>query len=289
VRDHDPLPRTSPLPGTAPSSGTAASSGSSPSPGTGHPALARLDVLAASLSRRADVVAVLALGSAGTERDRFDDHSDLDVFVVVDEGAVARYVDDLSWLQPLGEVATSFRNERNGRKVLLRDGLFVEYAVLTRTGLAGLAFTGARTLWQRPDLERDLASVGAALPTPHDDTVAFHVGEAMTNLLVGLHRELRGERLTASRFIQVYAVDRLVALLRLTSPPVEGTDPFDGSRRVERRWGRDVLPLAELVPGYERNGAAARAVLSWLSARSEPDPVLVAAVEDLLRRVDQRG
>ena len=217
-------------------------------------------------------MAVLGLGSAGTELHRFDDHSDLDVFVVVDDGSVDVFVDDQAWLDPLGRRAFSFRNERNGRKVLLADGLFVEYAVFTVDELARLSFTGARTIWARDDARSDLATCGTAPPAPPQDTVAFHLGEALTNLLVGLHRELRGERLTASRFIQTYAVDRVVSLLALSGPGPSGADPFDRTRRVERTWPADVLPLADLVPGYRHNVAAASAVLDLAPVPSRRRP-----------------
>ena len=38
------------------------------------------------------------------------------------------------------------------------------------------------------------------------------LGEALTNLYVGMAREKRGEKLSAMRFIQGYAVDRLLEL-----------------------------------------------------------------------------
>src|ERR1700730_6303690 len=66
-------------------------------------------------------------------------------------------------------------------------------------------------------------------PGPRYDTVEFHLNEALTNLYVGLHRELRGERLSAARFVQSYAVDRVIALLDLTSARYR-RDPFEHCR-----------------------------------------------------------
>jgi len=47
-----------------------------------------------------------------------------------------------------------------------------------------------------------------------------------------------------------------------------------------------VLPLADVVPGYAHNVAAARAVLSWLRSRFDLDAALVGAVESLLLRCE---
>ncbi|MCW3815061.1 hypothetical protein ONA91_11400 [Micromonospora sp. DR5-3] len=250
-----------------------------------HPMLRRLDDLAAHLATRPDTVALLGLGSAGAEHDCLDAHSDLDFFLVVaDDAAVPRYVESVDWLAAPCPVAYSFANERNGRKALYADGIFVEYAVFTVDELRRLPFTGARMVWQRPDAPAGLAECGPpARPATPYDTVEFHLNEALTNLYVGLHRELRGERLTAARFIQSYAVDRVLALLRLTAPAAaHRRDPFDPSRRVERAYPPEVLPLAEMVPGYRGNRDAARVTLGWLAARFPVDPVIATAIRALL-------
>lgn len=256
-----------------------------------HPALTRLDELAASLAVRGDVVGVLGLGSAGVELDRFDDHSDLDVFVVVDEGGKEGYLADPRWLDAPAPVAWSFANDPNGRKVLYADGVFVELAVFTLQELTRLPFCGARVVWQRHDAPTDLATCAPPPPLATSlDTVDFHLGEALTNLYVGLHRELRGEHLTAMRFIQVHAVDRALALLRLTAEaPGHRRDAFDATRRVELDHSSDQLPLAEMIPGYAANGAAAGGTLRWLRSRFTVDVAIGAALDELLARMDARS
>src|SRR6476469_5365565 len=114
--------------------------------------LRRLDHLAEHLSRDAGVQAVLGLGSAGVETGRFDEHSDIDFFVVVDDAETkSRYLAQPAWLGGFGgQVAYSFVNDRDGRKALFDDGLFVEYAIFTPPELASLPFAGARVVWSRP-------------------------------------------------------------------------------------------------------------------------------------------
>ncbi len=55
----------------------------------------------------------------------------------------------------------------------------------------------------------------AAVPTSvrRPEDAAFHVNEALTNLYVSLNRELPGEHLSATRFIQGYALDQVLAFL----------------------------------------------------------------------------
>jgi hypothetical protein len=253
-----------------------------------HPTLRRLDELGAHLAERGDVIALLGLGSAGVERERFDDHSDLDFFVIVDDGAKTRYLEDLDWLQAPCPVSYSFANDRIGRKALYADGVFVEYAVFTVDELTRLPVTGARIVWQRADAPAGLDRCGPLPAGPPFDTVEFHLNEALTNLYVGLHRALRGEQLTATRFIQSFAVDRIIALLHLTQQRATATrDVFEPSRRVEQAFPPEVLPLAEMIPGYQANAQAAQATLTWLQARFPVDPVIAEATERLIHDLVQ--
>lgn len=256
--------------------------------------LRRLDDLAAGLATRPGTIAVLGLGSAGVQTERLDEHSDLDFFVIVDDDAVAGYLESIDWLEESAPVVYSFANEHNGRKALFADGIFVEYAVFTLDQLATLPFAGARVVWQRDGALPGLVHSGARPPNPTPfDTIEFHLNEALTNLYVGMHREVRGERLTATRFIQSYAVDRVIALLRLrpdlTRQASVGIDPWDCTRRVELAYPPVVLPLSAMVPGYAHNSSAARTILGWLTERFDVDPVIRQAIERLLGQSGQAG
>lgn len=198
--------------------------------------LQRMDELGAELARRGDAIALIGLGSVGVDLDRLDDHSDMDFFVVVDGGAKPRYLDSIDWLESLAPVQFSFRNSVDGRKVLFADGLFAEYAIFTVTELRANSFPRGRLVWARADAPAGIEDSGKPLePSPYAYP-EYHVNEALTNLYVGLHREARGERLSATRFIQSYAVERILTYLELTEPRSR-QDPFVVERGVERRWG----------------------------------------------------
>ena len=241
--------------------------------------LQRLDLLGEVLAARADAIALIGHVSVGVDLYRLDDHSDLDFFVIVDDGAKQRYLDSIDWLEALHPVAYSFANTVDGRKVLFADGLFAEYAVFTVDELARGSFSPGRIVWQRAD-----APTGLEIPPPRDSpahqTPEHQLNEALTNLYVGLQRDARGERLSATRFIQGHAVQRVVTLLNLLdgSPP---QDEFDVDRGVERRHGPEELPLADFVPGYERNREAALAILAWLETHGEVDAAMADAVRAL--------
>ena len=247
-----------------------------------------LDRLGAVLADRGDAVALLGLGSVGRDLHRLDEHSDADFFVVVDDAAARqRYLDDLGWLDAAHPIVWSFENSPVGRKALLAGGLFAEYAVFSVTDMATAGYPPGRVHWQRADAPAGLETPTAALPGV--PSLEEQAGEAITNLYVGLHRDLRGERLTATRFIQGYAVDRwvtILGLLGLGRGPQQ--DVFVIDRGVERRFGPDLLPLADLVPGYERNAHAAHTLLGLMERHVELDPAMLAAVREALDGAELR-
>lgn len=57
--------------------------------------------------------------------------------------------------------------------------------------------------------------------------------------------------------------------------------PDSPARRVEQAFPPEVLPLAQMVPGYDRNWDAARVTLAWLRDRFAVDPVIGGAIESL--------
>jgi hypothetical protein len=250
-----------------------------------HRLLQRMDDLGAVLARRGDAVALFGLGSVGTDLERLDDHSDLDFFAIVNDGAKQRYLDSIDWLEELAPVVFSFENSVDGRKVLFADGLFAEYAVFTLGELRAQTYPPGRIVWQRDDTFGELDAAGR-LPGPSPaDNAEWQVNEALTNLYVGLHRELRGERLSAMRFIQVHAVDRLLTFLDLTEAASSKQDAFVVERGAERRFGADLLPLSSFAPGYDRNREAALAILEWLEARAEVNETLARSIRELVLAV----
>ncbi|WP_374971218.1 hypothetical protein [Terrabacter sp. BE26] len=248
--------------------------------------LAFLDGLGAELDRRGDAVALLGLGSVGRDLHRLDEHSDADFFVVVDDQAARdRYLADIDWLEAAQPVVWSFENSDAGRKALLQDGLFAEYAVFSLAELETAGYPPGRLHWSRADAPAGLEI--PRVPVPQPPSLEHQVGEAITNLYVGLHRELRGERLTATRFIQGYAVDRWLTVLgHLRLGRGAQQDVFVVDRGAERRFDPDLLPLADLVPGYEGNAHAAATLLRLLEAHVDLDPTVVAAVHDLIARAE---
>lgn len=230
----------------------------------------RLAALARELSGRDDALALLALGSVGAETGRLDAWSDLDFFVLVGDGAKERYLGNLDWLAAAHPVLWHFQNTVDGHKALMADGVFCEFAVFELHELSGIPYAPGRFIWRRGEVDAGLAHPKRPLPTRQSS--GWLIGEALSNLIVGLQRHARGEKLAAMRMIQVHSLDRVLELLELLQPgshdACAARDPFNVDRRIEMRSPPVALALPLWAGGYERTVPAALALLAVLEAHS---------------------
>lgn len=244
--------------------------------------LQRLDEIGDSLERMKHSLALIGLGSVGLELDRLDSYSDLDFFVIVEPGYKQSYLDSLDWLSDIHPIAYSFLNTDDGFKALFEDLVFCEFAVFEPDELEKLPFPSGRVVWKRADVSDTIAQSIIPPPARLKKTKEFLLGEALTNLYVGLLRDLRGEKLTAMRFIQGYAVDRLLELAEyIESGKAVNRDPFVNERRFEQRFPNLAAPLATWTQGYEKNRESALAILSFLEGHFAVNTAIAKAIRDL--------
>lgn len=244
--------------------------------------LTRLDQIGASLEATGRALALIGLGSVGRELDRLDDYSDLDFFAIVQPGHKASFINNLDWLSTIAPVAYAFPNTPDGYKLLYADGIFCEFAVFEPADLATVPFTAGRLIWKAAGVDEAIVNP-AASHTYSPRPVEWLLGEALTNLYVGLGRFHRGEKLTAARFIQGYAVDRVLELaahLETASPA--HIDPFTNERRIEQRYPNFTRHLPDFVQGYERSPQSAAAILTFLEQHFPIPAALAAEIRHLL-------
>ncbi|MFT3890760.1 MAG: hypothetical protein QM730_03930 [Anaerolineales bacterium] len=244
--------------------------------------LNRLNEIGQSLAQSRHALALIGLGSVGEELHRMDEYSDLDFFVIVEAGYKRRYIDDLDWLSNINPIAYHFLNSPDGYKLLFADGIFCEFAVFELQELETIPFAPGRIVWKREDALENLHRPAKEPIHAARKSKEFLVGEAITNLYVGMGRDKRGEKLSASRFIQGYAVDRLVELAEYIEPEQNVTrDIFVNERRFEARHPLVAKELPSWVQGYERNRESTLAILSFLEEHFEVNAAMAEAVRKL--------
>lgn len=245
--------------------------------------LKRLDDIGRALAD-SGALALIGLGSVGRELERLDDYSDLDFFAIVEPGRKPEYLDDLGWLSAAAPLAYAFRNTEDGYKFLYADGIYGEMAVFEPEELLAASYTPGRLVWRREGVPDSWAAPPDWPPRRSPRDADWLLGEALTNLYVGLGRYRRGERLSAMRFIQQYAVDKVLELaaMRQTEEAGATADPFDGARRAERRFPALAAELPAFMQGYERTPESAAAILAHLETHYSLDAAIRSAIRALL-------
>jgi lincosamide nucleotidyltransferase B/F len=244
--------------------------------------LKRLDDIGRSLEGSGHALALIGLGSIGLELDRLDSYSDLDFFVIVEEGHKQEYLNSLQWLSDIRPVAYHFLNTDDGYKLLFDDGIFCEFAVFEPDELNNISFAPGRIVWKRADISATVGQPVSAPAAKSKRSKEWLLGEALTNIYVGLNREKRGEKLSATRFIQGYAVDRLLELVEyLEAPKTAHRDLFVNERRFEQRFPDWAPQISTWMQGYAKNCESALAILTFLDERFEVDKAMVKAIREL--------
>jgi aminoglycoside 6-adenylyltransferase len=261
---------------------------------------AALERIAGWAAERPDIHAAVLVGSHARTDEPADEFSDIDVALFVDDPA--RYVRDATWLRRFGEpLLTSVEPTAVGRfeerRVLFRDGLEVDFAILPATiatalppELDDVLRRGYRVLYDGIGLEAPhLPAPSSAPPTQAQfdqlsNAVWYHV-------LLAAKKLRRGETLLAKQTCDGYLVDRLAELARWRA---HGRDTWHGFRLFERWAGDDVVEaLGPTFARYERAdiARALRATVD-LIASLEDDVArrfgLVVSVDraEVLRRLD---
>lgn len=241
--------------------------------------LQRLDRLTEVLQNDPDCLGLLALGSAA-DLSRMDAFSDLDFFVIVKDETVQRFLDHDFWLSACAPVVYRFKNTRDGHKVLWADGIYAEYAVFASSTLAHIPYSPGRWCFKRdgfilPD------QPNKPLPDPRQDP-DFAYNEALTNLLVGMMRYRRGERLAGARLIQVHAMDRILATLEDPKIPLSPrVDPFSLDRRVEFRHPDITELLKNVMVDLDHLPQATLVLLNYLTLRMEIPQTMIERITEL--------
>ena len=226
--------------------------------------LSRLNEIGASLERSDKAVALIGLGSVGLEVDRLDEFSDLDFFVIVEPGHKAEFIEHLDWLGSICPISYFFQNTPDGHKLLFQDGIFCEFAVFEERELPEIPFAPGRIIWKKHDVPETLALPQRVHSVQENPSLEWSLGEALTNLYVGVSRFHRGERLSAMRLIQGYSVDRVLELAARITSGTSGEDVFAPERRYEQRHPSIAKELPAFMQGYDRSIESAQAILLFL-------------------------
>ena len=246
--------------------------------------LDRIDRIGQEFSRRPNGLALVGLGSIGRDTNRLDAYSGLDFFAVVEAGAKADYLQKLEWLDRIAPVSWHFHHTADGCKLLFQDDIFCEFAVFEPHEIAAIPFSSGRVIWKRDDIDASIATPTLPEPRPVNHSIEWCLYEALSNLYVGVGRYCRGEKLSAFRFVQGLAVDRIIELIERTwDADVSARDPFANERRFEQRFPEFAPLISAFMPGYRDTPRAALAMLEFLDLHWDVPAALAGHIDQLAR------
>lgn len=251
--------------------------------------LQRLEQIGQSIAQDPQGLALLALGSVGLEsqQQRLDEYSDLDFFVLVAAGHKQRFIADLTWLSSIEPISYQVRNTVDGYKLLFAGGIFCEFAVFEPAELAHIPFSEGRWVWIREGVDNNLRLPQRVAPVRQAADPDWLLGELLTNLYVGLGRFARGEKLSALRFVQSYAVDRVLDLV----PHIEANascliDEWAGERRLEQQYPQLAAHLPAMQQGYDKTPESALAILAYIEAHFAVNAAIKAELLKLCSKTE---
>jgi hypothetical protein len=180
-------------------------------------------------------------------------------------------------------LAWTFANTKDGCKALFKDGIFAEFAIFEMEELQSIPYAPGRLVWAAAGVDPAIARPAAALPQASMRTEDWLIGEILSNLLIGMGRFRRGEKISALRFVQGYAVDRILEL----APTIEReqaafSDPFAPERRFEQRFPELATRIPDFCLGYEQTPQSARNMLKFLEEKYTIHPDMKRSILELI-------
>lgn len=244
----------------------------------------RLTEIGRSVATKSHTLALIGLGSAGHECDRMDAFSDLDFFLIVEQGHKQSFLLDLSWLTNIYPVDFSFKNTADGYKLLFADDVFCEFAVFEPIEVNQADYAVGKIIWSKNKEATVLAYPSKPIPKLNTN-VEFILGELLTNIYVGLGRYLRGEHASAAFFIKHYAVNRLIELIRATVEPKTNAliDPWSVERRIEQHYPQYAALLSQCIEGDTIESS--HCMLDHLKVYYRPNAAIVKRIENYLSQI----
>ncbi|MHB0937136.1 MAG: aminoglycoside 6-adenylyltransferase [Armatimonadota bacterium] len=213
--------------------------------------------LTALLSSDEDVRGVVLGGSCAREDVRPDAWSDVDLGVVVAEGAMARFFPAAGWLAPIGALFACDAQTAAGGNILhvcFTDGRRIDITLVEEAALAAANpfYPGLRVLLSRSlAMDRALEQPGAVPPwtPPTPETFAELCNTFRSAAVMAIHKAARNEHLVALHLSLDLVRSCLLLAMHLRDRETGTNHHRDGSR-----GNHYVAGLSSLSQPYTQDG-----------------------------------
>lgn len=171
---------------------------------------------------------------------------------------------------------------------MFEDGIYGEYAVFGKNEINHVTQAEGRIVWVNPNYNLPtLAQTKGDIPNIKNDNIEFRINEALTNIYVGLLRALRGEKLSAYRFIETYAFNNLLGIIHHFEKATNvSIDLFNIERRFEFLYPNMKSNLENMLSGYNHMAKSAKTILSYISNIYDVNKALKKEIEILITKLE---
>lgn len=188
---------------------------------------------------------------------------DLHFVLLVDSGFQSRFIDCLSWLTEIQHIAFKYRHVGNGYRFLFSDGIYCEFTV------EELKFGESADSVNLTTRQTEIATLRPgdqlnAIGLDEGQDEDWLLGEMLTNLLIGLRRFNRGDRLSAFYCIQHHALSSLLELLvQWEVSQTKQKRLAKGDICFEQTYPNARNQVASFAMGYDKSPQSASAMLEY--------------------------
>ncbi|MBE1298722.1 MAG: hypothetical protein GJ680_02265 [Alteromonadaceae bacterium] len=188
---------------------------------------------------------------------------DLHFVLLVDSGFQSRFIDCLSWLTEIQHIAFKYRHVDNGYRFLFSDGIYCEFTV------EELKFGESADSVNLTTRQTEIATLRPsgqlnAIGLDEGQDEDWLLGEMLTNLLIGLRRFNRGDRLSAFYCIQHHALSSLLELLvQWEVSQTKQKRLAKGDICFEQSYPHARNQVASFAMGYDKSPQSASAMLEY--------------------------
>lgn len=233
----------------------------------------RLEQIRGVIAAQNHTLAMLIPGDNSHAHAMRDDDCDIGLMLLVEPGYKQKFLEDINWLADIQHIAFEFRRSPGHFRFLFSDGIFCDLTVMEKQELETQPISAENIAWQHPALHTEIFDMAVPQSSRHHrdaiieyDDPQWLLGELLTNLLIGLRRFNKGEKLSAFYLIQHHALSRLLTLnrqwQRQTNGATNGASMM--SQCVERNYPQLSHVLPDFAQGYDASPRSALAILNYV-------------------------
>lgn len=250
---------------------------------------ARLEQINETISAQPQTLAIIRPQENDNPCSIKENDCDIRLVVLVATGSEEKLLRDIRWLADIQHIAYEFKRSPGHFRFLFSDGLFCDFTVAEEQKLDISDLSHGQILWQKDKTKTDYKDVinitqikhSKSPITKHEES-CWLLGEFLTNLLIGLRRYSKGDKLSAFYIIQHHALSQLLELvdkwedkidISIDSAASQQTCKSCGSKTdelniepssFEANYPQMVPLVEEFALGYDRSPKSAHAMLQYV-------------------------